>query len=531
MRIDLELSFSPGEHERLPALGGSRCGEKDLAAAARRRCRTPLPDAIHLIILKKSIDARNKRNIRIVYKVQLSDEPATSATASPQVSNRRKPVNPPVVVGFGPAGMFAALTLARSGIPPVIIERGRPVEQRIEDVRRHFNGGTLLPHSNVQFGEGGAGTFSDGKLYSGVSDGRRALVLDTFARFGAPPEIRYLAHPHIGTDRLRETVVAIRNEIIALGGQFLFERTMDEIVSENGILRGLYHAASMDPDRRKFLPTGAAVLAIGHSARDTYTMLNRQGVSLQPKPFAVGLRIEHLQKRINLAQYGPSAGHPALPPAEYKLVARTATGRSLYTFCMCPGGYVVAGASQPGQVVTNGMSNYLRNNRNANSAILVGVDTADFSGTSVLAGMEFQSTLEQKAFSAGGSNGNAPCQRLGDFFADRPSAAAGAVQPSYRPGVTYTNLRPLLPPIVAATIAEGITLLDRKLHGFSHPDSILTGIETRSSSPVRILRTEALCSPEAAGLYPCGEGAGYAGGIMSSAIDGIRCAEMLLETV
>ena len=530
MHIDLELSFSPGEHERLPPLKASSCGEKDLAVAARRRCRTPLPETIHLTVLKKSIDARNKRNIRIVYRVQLSDEPVNS-TAAPVVYFKRKPADPPVIVGFGPAGMFAALTLVRSGIPPVIIERGKPVEQRIEDVRRHFNGGALLPHSNVQFGEGGAGTFSDGKLYSGVSDGRRQLVLDTFARFGAPPEIRYLAHPHIGTDRLRKTVVAIRNEIIALGGVFLFERTVDEIVSDNGILRGLYHASSTDPDRREFLPTGAAILAIGHSARDTYALLSRQGISLQPKPFAVGLRIEHLQKRIDFAQYGPSAGHPALPPAEYKLVARTATGRSLYTFCMCPGGYVVAGASLPGQVVTNGMSNYLRNNRNANSAILVGVDSADFSGTSVLAGMEFQSTLEQAAFTAGGGNGYAPCQRLGDFLADRPSSAAGTVQPSYRPGVTYTNLRQLLPPIVTATIAEGITLLDRKLHGFSHPDSILTGIETRSSAPVRILRNDTLCSPEVSGLYPAGEGAGYAGGILSSAIDGIRCAEMLIETV
>ncbi|MBN1758107.1 MAG: hypothetical protein JW863_07315 [Chitinispirillaceae bacterium] len=531
MHRELELSFSPEEHERLPPLKGSTCGEKDLSREILRRDTDTLPHHFLVTILKKSIDARNKRKIRIHYKVLISNSPPITSSVAPAVIRRSRSTDVPVVTGSGPAGMFAALTLARNGVPPVIIERGRPVEQRVTDVRRHFNGGELLSFSNVQFGEGGAGTFSDGKLYSGVSDGRRALVLDTFVNFGAPPDIRYLAHPHIGTDRLRDTVINIRNEIISLGGRFLFERTVDDIVFEKGSLQGIRHSSSQHPDNREFLNTGNLILAIGHSARDTYVMLKRSGITLQAKPFAVGIRIEHLQESINRAQYGACFRHAALPPAEYRLVARTATGRSLFTFCMCPGGYVVAGASQPGQVVTNGMSNYRRDERNANSAILAGVDTGDFPGNDVLAGMEFQKKLEKAAFIAGGANGRAPCQRLGDFLTDTSSTSCGMVEPTYRPGVTYTNLRPLLPPVIAATIQEGIRSLDRKLHGFAHPDSILTGIETRSSAPVRILRGGDLCSPDVRGLYPCGEGAGYAGGIMSSAIDGIRCAEQLLEAL
>ena len=531
MHTEIELSFTPDDHEKLPRLRGSTCGEKDLLDAAQRKLRQEARQRLSCTVLKKSIDARKKRNIRIVYKVLLSDRGQPPPLAAPAIITRRETPAAPVVVGFGPAGMFAALTLARNGVPPVVIERGRTVEQRIRDVESHFGGEALIPHSNLQFGEGGAGTFSDGKLYSGVSDGRRALVLDTFVRHGAPPDIAYLAHPHIGTDRLRETVVNIRNEIIALGGTVLFERTFDGLAVNKGKLAGIYHSSSVAPDNREFTETPRVLLAIGHSARDTYALLDDSTVTLQPKSFSVGLRIEHLQERISRAQYGSFWRHPALPAAQYKLVARTSTGRSLYTFCMCPGGYVVGGASQPGRVVTNGMSDYRRDGRNANSAILVGVDSRDFDGDDVLAGIRFQDFLEQSAFKAGGGSGKAPCQRLDDFLADRESVSCGTVEPTYRPGVAWTNLRPLLPPPVAATMVEGIAVFDRKLHGFAHADSLLTGIETRSSSPLRILRDETLCSPNAAGLYPCGEGAGYAGGIMSSAIDGIRCAERLLESM
>lgn len=522
---EAELSFAPGEHEALPNLVGSSCREKDLRAAACKKLRIPCTASLTCTILKKSIDARNKRNIRIIYKVQVSDAPQSA----PALLNKRgtRPSGKPVVIGFGPAGMFAALHLARAGCCPIIIERGRPVDERARDVAAHFSGEPLLPFSNVQFGEGGAGTFSDGKLYSGITDHRRALVLDSFVKAGAPAEITYLAHPHIGTDRLRETVKNIRNEIIALGGTIHFERTVTDILVEKGVLRAVSHVDSSSGSGLATIDTSSAILAIGHSARDTYRMLFDHSITLTPKPFSVGVRIEHPQEWLNRAQYGAFANHPALSAAAYKLVSRTSTGRSLYTFCMCPGGFVVAGASGPGQVVTNGMSNYHRNAENANSAILVGVDSSDFSGQSVLAGMQFQEALENAAFAAGGKTGAAPCQRVADFLAGRPSTSCGTVRPSYKPGVTYTDLAPLFSPVITATIREGIRQLDHKIKGFSHPDALLTGCETRSSSPVRILRGENLCSPDVRGLYPCGEGAGYAGGIMSSAVDGLRCAERI----
>jgi uncharacterized protein len=529
MKIEVELSLSPDEYEKLPNMPGTAPYEKDLREKACSKVKKVFPGSVRCIILKKSIDARKKRDVRILFKVCLTDDEIVEPPSEKQTPGLKSTGKAPVVIGFGPAGIFAALILARNGLQPIIIERGRSVNERARDVEVYFSGGKLLPYSNVQFGEGGAGTFSDGKLYSGISDARRGFVLDTFINAGAPPDIRYLSHPHIGTDRLRGTVINVRKEILSLGGTILFERTADGLVIDKGRIQGVYHASSISGGDRTLIQTDNVILAIGHSARDTYTLLARSNITMTPKPFSVGVRIEHPQELINRSQYGPFACHPALPAAEYKLVSHTATGRALYTFCMCPGGYVVAGASAEGQVVTNGMSNYLRNGRNANSAILVGVDSKDFSTNDILAGMHFQESLEKAAFIAGGSNGMAPCQRMGDFLSNVPSTSCGMVEPTYRPGVTYTNIRQILPDFISETLCQGVIEMNRKISGFSHPDSLLTGVETRSSAPVRIIRDEALCSPDAVGLYPCGEGAGYAGGIMSSAIDGIRCAERILE--
>jgi len=533
MNVNVTLSFSPDAYAALPALSGSTCNEKNLLKSALRKARILDPGTIRVSITKKSIDARKKNDIRLVFQCNLTDEPR-SQPELPLVNIHcaRKSSPRPVIVGFGPAGMFAALYLAKCGLCPVIIERGRQVEKRVVDVNAYFSGGALLPYSNVQFGEGGAGTFSDGKLYSGISDTRRTFVLDTFARFGAPSEIAYLAHPHIGTDRLRSCVRALREEITSLGGTFLFERTVDRLLIEKSVLRGVYHTASATTDDQQFIETDHVLLAIGHSARDTFKMIHGAGITMTAKPFSVGLRIEHPQEIINRAQYGHFSGHPSLPQAEYKLVAKTSTGRSLYTFCMCPGGYVVGGASAAGQVVTNGMSNYNRDAQNANSAVLVGVDSRDFTSNHVLAGIDFQESLEHAAFVAGGSSGFAPCQRFHDFLNYQPTHTAIGITPSYKPGVSFTNLHSILPKSIAATIREGILQMNNKIRGFSHPDALLTGIETRSSSPVRIVRDDAtLCSPDARGLYPCGEGAGYAGGIMSSAVDGLRSAEQLVRSM
>jgi len=543
MRLETSLSFGLDEYDRLPADIHTNSGEKDLRNYACLSLRKPVSSDLRCIILKKSIDARKKSKIKITFRVCLTDDSeqegkdAVKSTAETGYASGT-PGNPaaetttklhPVVIGFGPAGMMAGLILARKGLSPVIIERGSTVEKRSDDVESYFSTGKLCTQSNVQFGEGGAGTFSDGKLSTGISDPRKQFVLDTFVRAGAPPEIMYLSHPHVGTDRLRDVVTGIRKEILSLGGTFLFERQVVGFKSENSIIQGVWHAPSGFPGDTCFLAASEVVLAIGHSARDTFCVLNDMKIPMTTKPFSVGVRIEHPQEWINRAQYGVSAGHKALPQADYKLVAHTSTGRALYTFCMCPGGFVVASASEEGQVVTNGMSNYHRDAANANSAILVGVELSDFGEEGVLSGVHFQEKLERIAYESGGRSGRAPCQRLGDFLENRASVSCGEVVPSYRPGVAYTNLRSLLPGVVSDTILEGVLEMNRKLPGFSHPDSLLTGFETRSSSPVRIVRDDSLQSTGLAGLYPCGEGAGYAGGIMSSAIDGIRCAEKILE--
>ena len=486
----------------------------------------------NLRIVRRSVDARKKPDVKIVYTVEVAVDgneskilrqsgckKASIAKGEYYKAPKRREFSGkrPVVVGFGPAGMFAALILAMAGQKPLVLERGEDAVSRHEKVEKFFATGELDPKSNVQFGEGGAGTFSDGKLNTGVNNPRIGWVLEQFVKAGARENILYDAKPHVGTDVLLEVVQNIRQRIIDLGGEVRFNSQVVNLRSENGQLTGL------ELQDGSLVECDAAVLAIGHSARDTFEMLLGREVPMEPKAFAMGVRIEHKQAIVNLAQYGTDS--PVLPPADYKLVQHL-DEKSVYTFCMCPGGYVVAAASEEGRVVTNGMSYADRDGENANAALLVTVNPQDFPGEGVLAGMHWQRQIEEKAYQVAGGY-RAPAQLVGDFLNDRPSTGAGNVTPTYRPGVAWCDLRQVLPEQITRALKEALPKLEGSLKGYADDNAVLTAPETRSSSPVRILRDESRQSA-LRGLYPCGEGAGYAGGIMSAAVDGILTAEAIL---
>jgi len=445
----------------------------------------------------------------------------------------------PVVVGFGPCGMFAALLLAQMGFKPIVLERGKTVRQRTRDTWGLWRKNVLTPESNVQFGEGGAGTFSDGKLYSQIKDPRHLgrKVMNEFVKAGAPADILFEAHPHIGTFKLVKVVENMRAQIVALGGEIRFEQRVTDVLIEDAPegkqLRGLT-VLDQATGKSHEMRADQVVMALGHSSRDTFAMLYQRGVHIEAKPFSIGFRVEHPQGIIDRARWGRHAGHPSLGAAEYKLVHHASNGRSVYSFCMCPGGTVVAATSEPGRVVTNGMSQYSRNERNANAGIVVGIDPRDYPGFEAgdaLAGIALQRQLESHAFVLGGGNYNAPGQLVGDFLAGRPSTALGSITPSYKPGVTLGDLSSALPVYAIAAMREAFPVFGKKIKGFDTHDAVLTGVETRTSSPIKISRGEDLQSINVRGLYPAGEGASYAGGILSAGVDGIKVAEAVARSV
>jgi uncharacterized FAD-dependent dehydrogenase len=516
-----------------------------LRRAILQRLKIEASDLLGFTVFKRSHDARRKdREIAFVYilDVEVQDEDHVLAkhrddrhvAVAPDTSFRPPPraANPgedrPIVVGFGPCGVFAALVLAQQGYRPIVLERGRDVRQRTQDTWGLWRKRTLITESNVQFGEGGAGLFSDGKLYSQIKDPRHLgrQVMREFVRAGAPPEIMYVSKPHIGTFRLTGVVAKLRKEIIDLGGEIHFESKVVDLVIEQGELRGVVLASG------EFIASRHVVLALGHSSRDTFRMLDQRKVFMEPKPFAIGFRIEHPQSLIDRARLGRFAGHPAIGAADYKLVHHADNGRSVYSFCMCPGGTVVAATSEAGRVVTNGMSQYSRNERNANAGIVVGIDpTKDFPG-GPLAGIALQERLESLAFEMGGGDYSAPAQLVGDFIAGKPSNSLGEVAPSYKPGINLTDLAPLLPDDAITAMREALPVFGRQIRGFDREDAVLTGIESRTSSPLRITRDAmTLQSLNVRGLFPGGEGAGYAGGILSAGVDGIKLAEAVANSI
>lgn len=485
---------------------------------------------------KLSIDARKKSDVHFLatvdVKLNISDEKAMSKCRSNNIQicspykyhlPSGKPTGtPPIVIGAGPAGLFAGLILAQAGFSPIIIERGETIDKRVDDVERFSRDRKLNVNSNIQFGEGGAGAFSDGKLNTGTKDMRARKVLEEFVLAGAPREILWNSKPHIGTDYLHIAVKALREKIQILGGRFLFSTTVTDFKIKNGKIMGIV------TDKCETIDCDRVILALGHSSRDTYKRLNDLGIAMEQKPFSIGVRIEHRRELIDHAQYGDVAGNGKLGAADYKLATHLKNGRGVYTFCMCPGGVVVPATSEVNAVVTNGMSRFARDSMNSNSAVLVGVSPTDFDSAGILAGVELQRKYERAAFLLGGENYNAPVQRLDDFLTNSKTTQFGDVTPSYMPGVEKADLNQIMEDYISESLKEGIVAFGQKLKGFDNPDAVLTGMETRSSAPVRILRDEFLQSPVCRGLYPCGEGAGYAGGIISAAVDGIKCAEAII---
>ena len=519
--------------------------DDDLKAAILKRLGVDAADLVGYTVFRRGYDARKRSDIVFIYSVdvELRQESVVVARRAGDAHIRPTPdmryryvaqapagfTNRPVVIGAGPCGLFAALILAQMGFRPILLERGKEVRERTKDTWGLWRQGKLDPESNVQFGEGGAGTFSDGKLHSQIKDPgyRGRKVLTEFVAADAPPEIMYVSKPHIGTFRLVRVVENMRATIESLGGEIRFQsRVADFDIERNANGQGQMRGVVLANGER--IAADHVVLAIGHSARDTFKLLFERGVHLEAKPFSIGVRIEHPQMLIDRARLGSAAGHRLLGAADYKLVHHCDNGRSAYSFCMCPGGQVVAAASELGGVVTNGMSQYSRAERNANAALVVGIEPKDFPGdarTNPLAGIEFQRQWEEAAFKVGGGTYAAPAQKVGDFLAGRPSTELGSVQPSYTPGIHLTDLAACLPGYVVDALREALPAFDKQIHGFAMADALLTGVETRTSSPVRVTRDERFESVNTRGLYPGGEGAGYAGGILSAAVDGIRAAE------
>ncbi len=516
--------------------------DESFAASCCKKLDIPRDALIRMRIVRQALDARKKQDIfhcihaeltltdaaakRVLHNARLGAEPVDASPQKPPVFGSERQNGRIIVVGLGPAGLFAAWTLAKHGYRPLVIERGRPIEERVKDVERYWCGGVREPDpdSNVAFGEGGAGTFSDGKLTTRIRDPHIDGVLKTLIECGAPEEIGYLAKPHIGTDRLRETVGRLRKRIEQAGGEVRFSTTLCDLRMQDGRVS---HVLLRHGEATEWEPCAALILAIGHGARDTARMLWDKGVSMAPKAFAIGVRAEHPQAMINQSQYGPMANHPRLGAAEYRLTAKSGE-RGVYTFCMCPGGQVVASASGPEQVVVNGMSNFARDGKNANAAVVVQITPDDF-GTHPLDGLNYLDRLERNTFLCGGADGCAPASTVGAFLRDEVSKPSRSVEPTYRPGVRYTRLSDCLPDFAAVGIREGIRAFGRQLKGYDMEDAVLTAVESRTSSPLRILRDEGMESVSHRGLYPVGEGAGYAGGIVSAAVDGVKAAETVMR--